>query len=277
MSGPLPAARVTVLLPIHRGPVFVRRAIACVQTQTLRDFHLVVVGDGAPPATAEAVAQIAANDPRITYRAYPKGERHGEAHRHAVLSGADSEFVAYLDDDGLWFPNHLAVLREMLAEADYGQTQHLRYERRDALRAILGSLDDEVLRNRMRLHLVNFFGIANFGHRLEAYRRLPVGWSPAPAEVPTDLFMFAKFIAETDLRPATSFRVTALFLERPVGDATEAAIALHTDWHDALISDPSLQERLQTIVDRGALEWRRPDLDGKMAKGVGEARLIFPL
>lgn len=265
MSSALPTARFTVLLPIHRGPVFVRRAIACVQNQSLRDFHLVVVGDGAPPATAEAVARIAANDPRVSYRAFPKGERHGEAHRHTVLSEADSEFVAYLDDDGLWFPNHLAILREMLTEADYGQTQHLRYEERNSVRVVLGSLHDDALRNRMRLYLVNFFGLANFGHRLEAYRRLPFGWSPAPTPVPvpvpTDLFMFAKFIAETELRPVTSLRVTALFLERPVGDATEAAVALHADWHEALLSDPSLQDRLQIIVDRCALEWRPPGLD----------------
>ena len=265
MSHALPAARFTILLPIHRAPVFVRRAIACVQCQTLRDFHLVVVGDGAPPATAEAVAQIAEEDPRISYKPFLKGKRHGEAHRHTALAGADSEFVAYLDDDGLWFPDHLATLRDVLAEADYGHTQHLRYDSREGVCAVLGSLHDPALRGRMRRYLVNHFGLANFGHRLAAYRRLPQGWSPAPTPepvpVPTDLFMFAKFMAEPGLRPATSLRVTSLFLERPPGDATEAAIALHADWHAAMMSDPSLQGRLQAVVDRAALEWRPADLD----------------
>lgn len=267
MSDALPAARFTVLLPVHRGPVFLQRAIACVQQQSLPDFQLVVLSDGAPYATAEAVARMAAHDRRIFYRSFPKGQRHGEAHRHAVLSEADSEFVAYIDDDGLWFPNHLAILRELLAEADYGQTQHLRYESPNAVCAVMGSLYDSALRLRMREYLVNFFGLANFGHRLEAYRRLPVGWSPAPVPVPTDLFMFAKFLAEPELRPATSLRVTSLFLEGPPGDASEAAIALHADWHQALVSDPSLQDRLQMVVDRAVLEWRPAGLDPEWFRG----------
>ena len=39
---------------------------------------------------------------------FPKGDRHGEAHRHAALAEARGELVAHICDDDLWFPEHLA-------------------------------------------------------------------------------------------------------------------------------------------------------------------------
>jgi hypothetical protein len=42
----------------------------------------------------------------------------------------------------------------------------------------------------------NGFGLAFAGHRLEAYLRLPEGWTTTPTGLPTDQFMWMKFARE---------------------------------------------------------------------------------
>ena len=75
----------TVILPTHDHVDTLWFSIESVLAQTVRDFELIVVGDGAPPRTAEIVAAIAERDPRVRYVSNPKGERHGELSRHAAL------------------------------------------------------------------------------------------------------------------------------------------------------------------------------------------------
>jgi GalNAc5-diNAcBac-PP-undecaprenol beta-1,3-glucosyltransferase len=79
------------------------------------DLEVLIVGDGASPATAAAAAALEREDGRVRFFALPKGPRHGEVHRHAVLSRkASGEAVLYLSDDDLWLPDHAERLRALL-------------------------------------------------------------------------------------------------------------------------------------------------------------------
>ncbi len=104
MSGPL----FTVLLPVLRPPDLLPFAIETVLAQTLSDFELCVVCDGAPSETADCARQYGERDPRVKVFAFEKGERHGEAHRHTVLEQSSARYVTHMSDDDLWFPDYLA-------------------------------------------------------------------------------------------------------------------------------------------------------------------------
>jgi hypothetical protein len=60
--------------------------------------------------------------------------------------------------------------------------------------------------------LFNRFGYSFCGHRLDAYRRLPEGWAPAPVGMYPDLHMWRKFFRMSDFKFGTRMAVTAVAL-----------------------------------------------------------------
>ena len=205
--------RFTVLIPTNDHGELIRNAIRSVLRQTVAGWNLVVVGDGAPPEMAAIVEQEAQGDNRIGYRAFPKGERHGEAWRHEVLRDATGDAVAYLGDDDFWLPDHLATLGDLLAGADLAHTRQTEIRPDGMIFFLAGSLSNDSDRRRLLLDPPwNFFGPTVAGHRLDAYRKLPAGWSPAPAGLPTDIYMWRKFLRQPGMRFAGSPMTTAIKL-----------------------------------------------------------------
>src|SRR5262245_9622431 len=94
-----------ILLPITRPPAVLPLAIESVLAQTIADFELLVICDGAPPETVACAEDYAGRDPRVKVFAHPKGARHGEAYRHSALATSDARYVAHICDDDLWMPN----------------------------------------------------------------------------------------------------------------------------------------------------------------------------
>ncbi len=203
--------RFTVLLPVLRPPALMPFAIQSVLAQTEMDFELCIICDGAPAETVAAARRAARHDPRIQVFPFPKGERHGEAWRAAVLDGSRSDHVAQLGDDDLWLPNHLERLAAGLRQRDFVSMPQIRVHR-DGQYSVpaFGDLAEPRTRNRMLYNRWNFFGPTEAGYRMDAYRRLVVGWSPAPEDLPSDLFMWRKFLATPGLRYRTATAVTSL-------------------------------------------------------------------
>jgi len=202
----------TVLLPVHRPPSLLPFAIDSVLAQSVDDFALFVICDGAPRETIDCARAYAARDPRVQVFAFDKGERHGEAHRHAALGHARSRYVAQVGDDDLWFPDHLAELALLLDKVDFGNLLQVELIPHGAIGVHVGDLADPEFRHRMCETRWNFFGPTCAGYRLSAYRRLPVGWSPAPPDVWTDLHMWRKFLRRQDLCFGTRFSVQGVKL-----------------------------------------------------------------
>jgi glycosyltransferase involved in cell wall biosynthesis len=209
-------ARFTVLLPVHRPPATLPYAIETVLAQSHADLELLVICDGAPDATVACARDYAARDPRTTVLAFPKGERHGEAYRHLALERATGEYVAHISDDDLWLPDHLASLEKLLAGVDFGHVIHVMIHPDGRVEALAADLADPALRQRLLDEPFNRFGLSFGAYRLDAYRRLPEGWAPAPLSVPTDHHMWRKFLRHPGLRFGTHLGVTAVQFAAPV-------------------------------------------------------------
>ena len=233
--------RFTILMPTFDHGAMIVHAIRSVQAQTFADFRLIVVGDGAPDVTEKLVADIAATDPRVTYRAFPKGPRTGEEHRHVLLGEVASPWIAYASDDDVWFPDHLEALVPMLQGHDLVNTRPLNLTRQFA-----DSIEKGMVarwRQRWRTGLIpqrlvyefrasplklqntpdraqmfdepprSIIGLSYVAHRLDAYRRLPQGWAPAPQGCPTDLNMWRKFLRDPQCTVFSGDAVTSIHFE----------------------------------------------------------------
>lgn len=103
-------ARVTIAIPTYNRPGLLLRALASVATQTFGDYEVVVVNDGGewPESYAPAI-------PGHSIRIIHQVRSGPAAARNTALSNSDSDFVAYLDDDDEWQPDHLESLFALLS------------------------------------------------------------------------------------------------------------------------------------------------------------------
>jgi glycosyltransferase involved in cell wall biosynthesis len=126
---------VSVVVPVHGRFESAERAIRSVASQTHRPIELIVVDDASTPAFVlplEAV-DLDARLVRLESNCGPGAAR--DAGRRA----ASGEFVAYLDSDDFWSPQHLASLLAALcarpeAGMAYGATMEMRNGRPSKLR-----------------------------------------------------------------------------------------------------------------------------------------------
>lgn len=207
----------TILLPVHRNADLIPYAIQSVLRQTVQDFELFIICDGSPPDTIDCAQSFANKDSRIYVFPFRKGKRHGETHRHIVLQQAKGKYIAHIADDDFWFPNHLDELSKLLQHVDFGNliACFVDHSLDNCIDGLPGDLGDPNTIQRMLTSKYNFFGISTAGYTMEAYRRLPNGWSPAPDDLWTDLHMWRKFLQTPDLTFGSRFAVTACQFPSP--------------------------------------------------------------
>jgi hypothetical protein len=202
--------RATVLIPTHSHGPLLRLAAESALAQTVGDLEVFIVLDGADSATTEVAEDVARRDPRVRLFPHEKGERLGEAYRHLALEQARGRIVCYLSDDDLWFPDHVEYLDGLLGDADFAHSLTVVARVGGGLHIPhLGDLADRWYREWLQ-GPANFIPLSAAGHTLQAYRSLVVGWSPAPADVWTDLSMWRKFIAAPGLCLVSGGRPTVL-------------------------------------------------------------------
>ncbi|HEY3697195.1 glycosyltransferase family A protein [Phenylobacterium sp.] len=108
-------APVSVVIPLFNKAAHVLRALRSVSAQTVPPHEVIVVDDGSTDAGPTLVAGLA--DPRIRLlRRSPPGPG-GYAARNLGVSAAAAPWVAFLDADDAWKPDHLARLLAMIEVA----------------------------------------------------------------------------------------------------------------------------------------------------------------
>ncbi len=218
MSGspvhPGPCPSVSVLVPTHDNGPTLAFALRSALAQDHRDLEVLVVGDGAPAASRRLVEELAAGDPRVRWFEFPKGPRHGEVHRHAVLSEhARGRFVLYLSDDDLWLPDHVGTMVGLLAGHDWAGALPIRVVPGTSPEVWTSDLADPWFRARL-VEGGNRVPLSCGGHTREAYLALSEGWTTTPPGSATDHSFWRKFWTDPRMRCASARRPTVVSVPR---------------------------------------------------------------
>lgn len=98
---------ITIVLSTYDRPDALQYTIESVQAQTIENWVLLVVGDACGPETEDVVAEF--RDPRIKYVNLPErcGEQSGP--NSVGLALADTDYIALLNHDDIWLPDHLEI------------------------------------------------------------------------------------------------------------------------------------------------------------------------
>ena len=245
-------ARTLILCPTFDHADSLLASVASMRAQTDPDWEMVVISDGAPPRTFEILEKIARADPRIRFVRHPKSSRFGEPYRDPVIRASDCEFVLHLGDDDICSRDHVAFMVGLLERADWAHQASLSLSVTGGATWDFAHVHALRARQAWSVRRPEARGLNNVGYRKSAYERLPIGWDTTPQGVPTDVAMWAKFLALPDLRIASSATATWVKLPsraaRAGMDATDRAVeGTH------LLAQINTPGFLPTMVERAEL------------------------
>jgi glycosyltransferase involved in cell wall biosynthesis len=113
MTGPRFSPRFSVVMPLFNKASHVRAAIESVRAQSLAAHEIIVVDNRSTDGSRAIVAGI--DDQRIRLLELLKPGPGGYAGRNLGVRAAEGNWIAFLDADDLWAPDHLALLAEAIA------------------------------------------------------------------------------------------------------------------------------------------------------------------
>ncbi|MEU9329078.1 glycosyltransferase family 2 protein [Streptomyces canus] len=109
--GPVPQALVATVIATHRRPDALRAAVASALAQTVRDQVVIVVDDGA------GLPELP-DDPRLFAVSLARNTAVAGVVRNVGIRLTRSRYVAFLDDDNRWEPDHLERALAVLEAPD---------------------------------------------------------------------------------------------------------------------------------------------------------------
>ncbi|MDD5597294.1 MAG: glycosyltransferase family 2 protein [Victivallaceae bacterium] len=145
---------ISVYVPTYnRADILMQRAVPSVLVQSYKNFELIIIGDCCTDKTEEYVNHI--DDPRIRfynipqrgYRYPPTAENHWLAGpvvaANTALGVCRGKWIARIDDDDTWTPDHLEKLLKFAQNGNYEFVSSSYIAERRGKRSIV-SVKDEI-------------------------------------------------------------------------------------------------------------------------------------
>jgi glycosyltransferase involved in cell wall biosynthesis len=97
---------VSVIIPLYNRGEYIKRAIDSVLSQTYQNFEIIIIDDGSTDGSSDVVKRF----PDTRIRLLSQENQGVSAARNKGAGNASSDFLAFLDADDEWLPDHLETL-----------------------------------------------------------------------------------------------------------------------------------------------------------------------
>src|SRR6266480_6877338 len=105
--------RISVIMPCHNASRWIAAALRSMSKQTQSAYEIVVIDDG---STDNSVLEIERTS--VPVKLLRVGFNNAAAARNAGIEAASGDWIALLDADDIWYPNHLARAVQLLRDSE---------------------------------------------------------------------------------------------------------------------------------------------------------------
>lgn len=113
----------SIVIATHNRSRLLPRAIESVLLQTFGNFEIIIVDNGSTDNTKAVVEAM--GDPRICYAPNPNPTDSCDVPRNIGIRMAKGRLIAFLDDDDVWYPRRLEMVKRAFDEhADVSSVCH---------------------------------------------------------------------------------------------------------------------------------------------------------
>ncbi len=102
----------SVVIPVYNKGPHINRCLSSVLNQTFQDYEVILINDASTDNSLEEIQKF--NDSRIRIFHRDKPGPGGYAARNLGIEKARAEWVAFLDADDEWYPEHLEKMYDLL-------------------------------------------------------------------------------------------------------------------------------------------------------------------
>lgn len=106
--------RVSIVVATYNRPISLPVALKSILAQSFQDFEVVVINNGGDNTAQEIVSSL--NSTKIRYLYEPRPGQYVAT--NTAIRKARGEYIAYLDDDDILYPNHLETLYNSIKSYD---------------------------------------------------------------------------------------------------------------------------------------------------------------
>lgn len=124
-------APVSVIIPAFKARNFIDQALESVFAQTHLPAEIIIVDDDSPEPIADLLSPFMANQHGVSVRLLQHEKNAGlGAARNTGITAATCQWVAFLDHDDLWAPDHLSnIINQLMADdGDLGFCSVIQFE-----------------------------------------------------------------------------------------------------------------------------------------------------
>ena len=101
----------SVIIPIFNKANTIVQALDSVCNQSIQDFEIIVVNDGSTDNVLDVLQKYPYPLKVISQR-----NMGVSVARNTGINNAEGEYICFLDADDMWYPNHLAVIMDMMSQ-----------------------------------------------------------------------------------------------------------------------------------------------------------------
>jgi glycosyltransferase involved in cell wall biosynthesis len=119
-------SKFSVIIPLYNKEKDIKKTLKSVLSQTFIDFEIVIINDGSIDNSLAVVNSV--NDDRI--KVFSKTNEGVSKARNYGVEKAQTPFIAFLDADDYWYPNHLEDLDLLIQQIPEGEWFLTAYEKK---------------------------------------------------------------------------------------------------------------------------------------------------